>query len=76
MPLLQLLARAFMINRLLRGGSRRGRRRSSGWGMAGPFPRYTRRGRRSNVTVTGCCLPIPLALALGSLLGLRRLIAR
>ena len=38
------------------------RRRSSGFGMWGPFPSYQRRGRRSNVTVTGCCLPIPLGL--------------
>jgi hypothetical protein len=91
MPLLQLLARAFLIRRLLRGSRQRhsgwgrprhrhpgwgyGRphRRPSGWGRTGPFPSYSRRTRRgSRVTVTGCCLPIPLALTLATAAGLGR----
>ena len=48
------------------------RRRSSGFGMWGPFPSYSRRGRRSNVTVTGCCLPIPLGVFTVGALGLAR----
>lgn len=43
------------------------RRRSSGFGMRGPFPTYSRRTRGgSQVSVSGCCLPIPLALTLGA----------
>ena len=41
--------------------------------MFGPFPSYSRRTRRgSRVTVTGCCLPIPLTLTLGAAMGARR----
>jgi hypothetical protein len=33
--------------------------------MWGPFPRFSTRTRRgSRVTVSGCCLPIPLGLLL------------
>jgi hypothetical protein len=40
-------------------------RRSGGFGFFGPFPTYSTRTRRgSRVTVSGCCLPIPLALVL------------
>jgi len=47
-------------------GGRRARHRG-GWGMRGPFPSYSRRTRRGGrVTVTGCCLPIPLALTLAA----------
>ena len=54
-------------------GRRAPRRRSSGFGMFGPFPSYSRRTRRgSRVTVTGCCLPIPLTLTLGAALGAHR----
>jgi hypothetical protein len=51
---------------LLFGGRRRRprRRRSGRAGFRGPFPYYSGRTRGgSRVTVTGCCLPIPLALA-------------
>ena len=52
--------------------ARRGRAPRSGFGMRGPFPSYSRRGRGgSNVTVTGCCLPIPLALSVGGALAAR-----
>lgn len=54
--------------------SRRSRRRParSGFGLRGPFPSYSRRTRGgSRVTVTGCCLPIPLALAVGGALAVR-----
>jgi hypothetical protein len=41
-------------------GRRRARRRG---GFHGPFPYYSTRTRRgSRVTVSGCCLPIPLGL--------------
>src|SRR3954462_3702173 len=47
-----------MIPILGRGG-RRGR--SARGGFVGPFPYYSSRTRRgSRVTLTGCCLPIPL----------------
>jgi hypothetical protein len=50
------------------GRRRHGRSRGRG-GFRGPFPYYSRRTRGgSRVTVTGCCLPIPLALCAGSLL--------
>ena len=81
-------SRAYLLNRLLRDQRRRragygrgygvspsGRRRrprSSGFGMWGPLPTYSRRGRRSNVTVTGCCLPIPLGIFTVGALGLAR----
>jgi hypothetical protein len=48
------------------------RRRSDGFGIWGPFPRYSRRTRGgSRVSVGGCCLPIPLALTLGSVAAVR-----
>jgi hypothetical protein len=84
MSLLGNLARAYVVNRVVRGGRGRprsrygygygsgyGRRRParSGFGMRGPLPSYSRRTRGgSRVTVTGCCLPIPLALAVGGAL--------
>jgi hypothetical protein len=41
-----------------------GRRRRSGFRFVGPFPTYSARTRRgSRVTVSGCCLPIPLVIA-------------
>jgi hypothetical protein len=79
-PLLSLIARALFLNRILRGG-RRGRtvspwgygRRSRGrGGFFGPFPYYSTRTRRgSRVSVSGCCLPIPLTLVTGGALLLR-----
>ena len=48
-------------------------RRRRNVGFFGPFPRYSTRTRGgSRVTVTGCCLPIPLALVLSTALGARR----
>ncbi len=95
MSFLGSIARAYVVNRLVRGGrssrggsrwgygprsgygygprSGYGRRRQpprSGFGMRGPFPGYSRRTRGGGqVHVTGCCLPIPLALATGAALG-------
>jgi len=79
-----MLARAFMINRILGGGRRsryggrygygRGRGRT---GFFGPMPYYTRRTRGgSRVSVSGCCLPIPLALVASLGLGARTLLRR
>jgi len=52
----------------------RRRRRGGGFTMWGPFPSYSTRTRRgSRVTVSGCCLPIPLALALGGTVAARAL---
>ena len=56
-------------------GSRHARRRSSGFGMWGPFPSYSRRTRGgSRVRVTGCCLPLPLAFTVGSAVALSRVL--
>jgi hypothetical protein len=50
-----------------RYGYGRRRHRRSGFGMWGPFPSYRTRTRRgSRVTVSGCCLPIPLVFVLGA----------
>jgi len=68
-------SRRRMPTRILGGGRRRRRRGRAGF--FGPFPTYTRRTRGgSRVTVSGCCLPIPLALAVGSLAGARALLRR
>ena len=90
MGLFRGAARAYLLNRLLRSNRRRSRfggygwpygryprRRRSGFGLHGPFPSYSRRTRRgSRVTVTGCCLPIPLALTLGTAAAIGRALAR
>jgi hypothetical protein len=75
--MLKALFRAFLLRRLFESANRRGRssygygrrygrrRARGGFGWTGPFPSYSRRTRRgSRVTVTGCCLPIPLALTI------------
>ncbi len=70
MGLLRELSRGYMINRLARG-------RRRGYGMPFGYPRRPSRGmygygrprRRSQVRVTGCCLPIPLMLTLGGAAG-------
>jgi hypothetical protein len=70
MGLFRELSRAYMINRLARG-------RRRGYGMPFGYPRrptrgtywYGRRRPRSQVRVTGCCLPIPLALTVGATAG-------
>jgi len=86
MSLFGQLTRAFVVNRMARGGGRRRQRpytrghsrRSSGrGGFFGPVPYYSRRTRGgSRVAVSGCCLPIPLgafgALAVGARLMSKR----
>lgn len=53
------------------------RRRTGGFRFFGPFPTYSTRTRRgSRVTVSGCCLPIPLALALATFGAIRALMRR
>jgi hypothetical protein len=92
MSLLRNFARAYIANRILYGRRRRRspwgapvighgprlrrRRRRDGFGMVGPFPAYRRTTSRSHVTVSGCCLPIPLTLAVGGALGARRMLRR
>jgi hypothetical protein len=45
--------------------------------LFGPFPYYTRRGRGGGrVTVSGCCLPIPLALTVAAAFAARALLGR
>lgn len=63
------LLRAYVLRRLLGSGRshrhahRYGRRPYRRTGFYGPFPYHSRRTRRgSHVTVSGCCLPIPLGL--------------
>jgi hypothetical protein len=54
-----------------------GRRRSGGFRFVGPFPTYSTRSRRgSRVSVSGCCLPIPLALTIAAALGARSALRR
>ena len=69
MSLLREMSRAYLINRVARGGRHRsyprgyGRRPRGRGGFFGPFPYYSGRTRRgSRVTVSGCCLPIPLGV--------------
>jgi len=58
--------------------ARRRRRRSrGGFGFFGPFPTYSRRTRRGgHVRVSGCCLPIPLAMTVGGAAALRLALRR
>jgi hypothetical protein len=77
-----------LLRRMAAGGGRRrwrapaprygyGRRRRGNFGFFGPFPTYSTRTRRgSRVTVSGCCLPIPLALSVGTALAARGLLRR
>jgi hypothetical protein len=53
------------------------RTRRRGRGGLFPFPHYSTRTRRgSRVSVSGCCLPIPLMLCLSALAGARTLLHR
>jgi hypothetical protein len=76
MSLFRSMTSAYVLNRILRGGRRRsyprgygrsyprgyGRRSRGRVGFFGPFPHYSTRTRGgSRVSVSGCCLPIPLA---------------
>jgi hypothetical protein len=82
MGLLRSAARAYLLDRLVRGSSRsrygrygygRRRRSSSGLRMRGPFPTYTTRTRGgSRVSVGGCCLPIPLTFTVATAVALGR----
>jgi hypothetical protein len=81
MPFLAWLARTWLLSRLFgggrrqRGGYRYGRRQSRG-GLF-PFPHYSTRTRGgSRVSVSGCCLPIPLLLCVSALAGARALLRR
>jgi hypothetical protein len=82
MFILRALARAFLLNRLMQRRQRRygrygGYGRRGRVGFFGPMPYYSGRTRRgSRVQVSGCCLPIPFALAVGSALGARTLLTR
>ncbi|HEX8101464.1 MAG TPA: hypothetical protein VF533_02535 [Solirubrobacteraceae bacterium] len=89
MPFLAWLARVWLLRRLFGGGSRRGgygrrgygrgysRRRRGSFGMFGPVPTYSRQTRGGGrVSVGGCCLPIPLVLAVTAAGAARSLLAR
>ena len=84
MPLLSWLARTWILSRLFGGGGRRrgggggyGYGRRQGRGGLFPFPHYSTRTRGgSRVSVSGCCLPIPLMLCLSLLAGARSLLGR
>jgi hypothetical protein len=82
MFIFRALARAFLLNRLMQRRQRRygrygyGRRRGR-VGFFGPMPYYSGRTRRgTRVQVSGCCLPIPFALAVASVAGARALLRR
>jgi hypothetical protein len=52
----------------------RRRQRRDGFGFWGPFPSYSRRTRRGGrVRVSGCCLPLALALTATPALAAREL---
>lgn len=86
MPLLSWFARAWIVSRVFGGGRarRRGYGRGGGYGYGRrgsgglfPFPHYSTRTRRgSRVSVSGCCLPIPLLLVVSALAGARSLLRR
>ena len=78
---MRYLIRGHLLRRLLGGGrshrygrygyGHRPRRRT---GFFGPFPYYSGRTRGgSRVTVSGCCLPIPLGLLISFAAGVRLL---
>lgn len=80
MPLLSRLARSWLLARIFggrpRGYGRRGYGRGRASGGLFPFPHYSTRTRRgTRVSVSGCCLPLPLALTLG-LVGAIRAVVR
>jgi hypothetical protein len=68
----------FLIAQFLGGGRRRdARSRRGGFRFVGPFPSYSTRTRRgTRVSVSGCCLPIPLVVVTGAGLGVRALLRR
>ena len=72
------LFRAFLLDRFLGSRRRRGYGRSYGrGGFFGPMPYYSRRTRGgSRVSVSGCCLPIPLGLLATALFASRMLLRR
>jgi len=75
--MLALLSRFLLIRRLLGLGRQRRYRGRSRSGFYGPFPYHTRRTRGgSRVTVSGCCLPIPLGLLAAFGMGARLLVRR
>ena len=72
-----LLSRFLLIRRLLGLGRHRRYRGRSRSGFYGPFPYHSRRTRGgSRVTVSGCCLPIPLGLFAAVAMGARLLVRR
>jgi hypothetical protein len=74
MGLLGLIGRVLFLRRLfgMRRGGRYPRRAHGRGGFYGPFPYYSRRTRGgSRVTVSGCCLPIPLGVLAALALALR-----
>lgn len=74
MWLISRFLKVLLLGRLLGG---RGRRQRGRAGVFGPFPSYSTRTRRgSRVTVSGCCLPIPLLLTVGATVGARTLLRR
>jgi hypothetical protein len=75
--MLVLLSRILLVRRLLGLGHRRRYRGRSRSGFYGPFPYHSRRTRGgSRVTVSGCCLPIPLGMFASVALAARLLLRR
>ena len=78
--LLAFLGRVLLIRRLLGLGRHRryrGYRGRSRSGFYGPFPYHSRRTRGgSRVTVSGCCLPIPLGMLASVAVAARLLLRR
>jgi hypothetical protein len=81
--MLALLSRFLLIRSLLGLGRHRRHRRGGYYGRRsrsgfyGPFPYHSRRTRGgSRVTVSGCCLPIPLGLLAATAMAARLLLRR
>ena len=75
--MLVLLSRFLLLRRLLGLGRHRRHRGRSRSGFYGPVPYHSRRTRGgSRVTVSGCCLPIPLAFVTAFAMGARLLLRR
>lgn len=69
-------ARDYLVYRVLSGGRhRRGRRHHGRPVYSYGRPRHRHR-RRSNVHVSGCCLPIPLGVLAAAAVGGRAIVSR
>ena len=69
-------ARDYLLYRIAGGGRHRRRRQGFGHGHGWGHGRPRHRRGRSNVRVTGCCLPIPLGVVATAAVGGRSIARR